>query len=350
MKTILLVFSPTCGGAERMTILYGKIFEKKGYAVVALIMKLLSQQENQVASFIPAQWKTIVVNSRMRFFFYHIFTRIWKLRPDVVFTSSMGYNQIVSIGRKIGLIRSKVLVRLNNMPEKFTRNSRRISKLTLSGADIIIAQTEEMRIAAKECFNLPDDKVVTINNPIDKELIEQKIKQEIFQYDPNFINFVSTSRITKQKDYKTMLLAFDKVLHIMPDCRLYIVGDYKEDSTKHELDNIIENKNLKGKVLFMGFSDNPYKYLLKADVFCLSSEIEGLPNVMLEAMYLGVPVAVTRSIPFVQQTVEDGITGYTCDIHNPETFADCMIKASKLKNLPRFRDITNSIRIIEDLV
>ena len=80
----------------------------------------------------------------------------------------------------------------------------------------------------------------------------------------------------------------------------------------------------------------------QADVYMLSSIYEGMPNAMLEAMYLGLPIAATQCIPFISQVVEEGENGYICPVGNEKALAECMINASKMKGLPIFRDINQS--------
>ena len=94
-------------------------------------------------------------------------------------------------------------------------------------------------------------------------------------------------------------------------------------------DGMLEAKELgvDDKVCFMGFQSNPYKYLHNADCFVLSSEYEGLPNVMLEALYLGKPIVATESIPFVSKTLGDGKYGICVPVGDAHLFAQAMSKA-----------------------
>lgn len=59
-------------------------------------------------------------------------------------------------------------------------------------------------------------------------------------------------------------------------------------------------------VFCVGFKNNPYVYMKHADCFVLSSRNEGLPNVMIEALYLGTPVAAYKCIPVIERIVDEG--------------------------------------------
>ena len=99
-------------------------------------------------------------------------------------------------------------------------------------------------------------------------------------------------------------------------------------------------------VKFVGFQANPYKYLKYADVFVLSSIYEGLPNVMLEAMYLGKPVAVTACIPYISQVVRPGVNGYLAPVGDSNALAKAMTEAKDIKGLSQYGDINDSEKLI----
>lgn len=352
MSKILLVANAFCGGAERMTILYGKIFEKAGHEVGILFLKNSQQKANDLLPFVPTNWKAYTINCRyslqslsMAFFL------IWH-KQDYIF-SSMGktYAKILKL-KKRRLIRSEVIVRCNNMPSFLESrwNTKKILTPLYPLASSIIAQTHEMKEEMLLYYNLKDEDITVINNPIDTDLIKEKIKED-YPFDKSYINYVAIGRITPQKDYVTMLRAFDLVHKADPKTRLYILGHYNESDPYYKsLQSIIKDGNTDDCVFFEGQQSNPFKYLKDADCFCLSSEIEGLPNVMLEAMYLGVPVAITESIPYIKNTVQRGVNGYTCPIHNFTAFADCMINACRIKGLPLYVDATQSENKVIQLI
>ena len=73
--------------------------------------------------------------------------------------------------------------------------------------------------------------------------------------------------------------------------RLYIFGD---GILKTELEKIIQDLKFENRVFLMGFESNPYKYLKAADLFVFSSNHEGFPNVILEAMACELPIVSTN--------------------------------------------------------
>ena len=96
------------------------------------------------------------------------------------------------------------------------------------------------------------------------------------------------------------------------------------------MQNFVKHNELQGSVEFTGFKSNPYIYMKNADCFVLSSRNEGLPNVMIEALYLGTPVAAFKCIPVIERIVSEGRTGYLASKENVEELAAAMEKAVTL--------------------
>jgi len=229
------------------------------------------------------------------------------------------------------------------MPDKHPRIQAYSSKIFIRHADVLIAQTEEMKQGMSAYYHVNPTKITVINNPLDTTLIQHKIKETYRYPSPDCTHYIAVSRIAPQKDYITMIKAFAIVLGHNRKCRLEIVGNIHWDKAyKRQVDKVIRDLSLGEHITFHDFQENPYKYIYAADVFLLSSVYEGLPNVMLEAMYLGKPVVVTRSIPYISQVVKDGINGYTVTVGSHTEFAEAMMKARELHIKDKFVDINNS--------
>ena len=342
---ILLVVQPYAGGAERMTLLYGKILERAGYDIELLMLKLRHRPQTTLKAFVPTNWPTTMAEGRFRDFLPLLLKRVRISKPDVVFSSCPAFSTMLLLLKKLHLVSAKIVIRDCNMPSTHTKRNILMARLLYKKANAIISQTNEMKAEMAEYYKLPPKRITVINNPLDKGLIAAGIKEK-YIFDTTYANYVGIGRIVKQKDFLIMVKAFKIVLDVNPQSRLYIIGEVKDWAVKGELDAYIEESGIQGNVMFEGFQDNPFKYLAGCDVFCLSSVYEGLPNVMLEAMYLGKPVAVTRSIPFISQIVKDGTNGYSCNIGDPQAFAKCMLMAREIKDLPMYVDIIGSEELI----
>lgn len=345
-EKVFVVTNSSCGGAERVSLLYAKILHAAGFACKLLVMRP-GERDFSLESFLPADIECCVIRGNYYLTFFKLLNTIRKERPDIVFTSSLKYGHMLMIMKFLRLIRCKVILRDCNMPSTHTHSRNLKTKALYRFADVIIAQTEEMKNEMLSYYSLSSSKVTVVHNPVDKSFINEKI-QDKFLFDKKFFNYVAVGRILPQKDQLTMLKAFKLVLQKQPNTRLYLIGGYKSDY-KSVLDAFIQENNMAESVFFEGFQDNPFKYVVGADLFVLSSLYEGMPNVVLEAMYLGKPVAVTHSIPYLKQIIHNGKNGYSVDVKDNVALADAMLNAQKIRNLPMYNDINHSEECILNL-
>ena len=345
MKKILFVSSSSAGGAERMTVLYSKILKKSGFDCRFLISSFPSSQI-LITEFIPQniKYEFIRLHYKLLISLQFLF-RILNYRPDIIFCSQPGNSVSILKLKRLRLLKSKFVYREFLMPSD---NMNGIDKRArfLKYADLLIAQTTEMKEEMVKYYHIDPSKVKVINNPIDTDLIREKI-EETYPFDHSYTNYIAMNRVSPQKDMLTMLKAFEIVKLTEPNSRLYVCGSTSDKVYYGELMEFVTKHYLTDSVFFEGPQSNPFKYLNSADVFCLSSIYEGLPNSMLEAMYLGVPVAVTSSIPFIEQIVEVGKQGFLATPKDYVGFADAMLKAAKL---PRQNKYVEPIASSEEIV
>jgi glycosyltransferase involved in cell wall biosynthesis len=100
---------------------------------------------------------------------------------------------------------------------------------------------------------------------------------------------LGAGRLQRQKDFPTLIRAFSR----LPRTGGYRLGILGEGGGRSKLEALIGELGLTDRVALLGFQDNPYAWLARARLFVLSSAWEGSPNVLTEAMALGVPVVST---------------------------------------------------------
>lgn len=100
---------------------------------------------------------------------------------------------------------------------------------------------------------------------------------------------VFLGRLTGVKALWHLIRAFHAVLGRGAQARLVFIGDGTPDMVGY-LQSLVDGYGIAAQVSFLGRRSNPYKYLAHADVLALSSHFEGTPNVIVEAIALGVPV------------------------------------------------------------
>lgn len=109
--------------------------------------------------------------------------------------------------------------------------------------------------------------------------------------DSSKINIINIGRLSPEKDQEKLIRSFKEVHEIYRDTVLYIVG---EGPLKERLQELIRELDLEKSVLLLGQIESPFFLLDKCDCFVLSSNYEGQPMVLLEAMILGKKIIATN--------------------------------------------------------
>ena len=203
--------------------------------------------------------------------------------------------------------------------------------LGFKSANVVIAQTQEMKEDAIEVFALNEKKIKVMNNPLDKIYINQSIANIINPFEKDKISAVVSGRLKKEKGFDLVLKSMPTILKNYPNFVLHILG-YDEG----ERDNLIQlskDLNIQNSVIFHDYISNPYSYYVNCDLFILSSYKEGFPNVMLENYYLNTPLVATKCVPIVEQLIINGKNGYVCEVNDLSCIKQSILNC--IKNLTR---------------
>jgi len=119
------------------------------------------------------------------------------------------------------------------------------------------------------------------------EPLEPEEDHRIFE---DSIIFINISRLSPEKDQEKLIRAFKKVADKYSQSKLIIIG---QGALQHSLEVLIEVLSLTGKVLLLGQKYNPMPYLKRSDCFVLSSNHEGQPMTLFEALILKKPIIAT---------------------------------------------------------
>jgi glycosyltransferase involved in cell wall biosynthesis len=302
MKNILL-FMPygSVGGMERLALSFYRQYKKSGYNVTAVkIVGLKDDIINFGADEIVLSQKdfceyTKLQRLKLYFKLPFILGRIIK-KYNIEYSISFGdmANTFSALSRtnelKVASIHALKSV-------EFTNNSQ-LNKLFKLGYKSIYKKFQKVvcisNAIKEDLINNCEYKfnnLRVIYNPHDIQLIKDKSKEtlsivddEIFS-DSKIILFLG--RLTGQKSPWHLIKAFSHLNDA--DTKLVFIGD--GDKTVEEYCKYLVNEfGLMQKVIFLGRRENPYKYLSKANVLALTSQYEGTPNVIVEAITLGIPI------------------------------------------------------------
>ncbi len=191
-----------------------------------------------------------------------------------------------SKSKKIAWIHTDLQV--NNWTETQYKNLQEEKKAYLC-YDHIVSVAESVQKAFSEKFNITK-KLIVKYNPIDRESIIDKAKEQLFDENNNKVRLITVGRLVPQKGYDRLLEVIFKLKSDGLDFELWIVGEGPE---RKILEDYIKEYKLQDIVKLKGFQKNPYPFINNSDVFVCSSRSEGFSTVVTEALILGKPVITT---------------------------------------------------------
>lgn len=240
-----------------------------------------------------------------------------KDKPDVIISSLLGYLPLLV--REHAKFRPKIVCSIQGKP-KYHSVRKILWNWLYAKADKIITLTESTRHDMLEKLKLSKDKYMVLANPvIDSSmdtLQEEKITDDFYKTEDKII--LGVGRLTRQKDFKTLMKAFSIVRDKM-SCRLVILG---EGEDRKELETYARELGIERDTFLPGFVKNPYKYIAKADVFVLSSLWEDPGHVLMEAAYLKTPIVSTRCPHGPEEFLSYGKAGELCEVGDAEGMAE----------------------------
>lgn len=330
MKKKVLIFTlGAIGGAERMALTIGKLLPRDTFNVKFVILG----DDKRILDFMPNGYEVDIMPFSTRSFFsiIHLWQKIKKEQPDIVFGTQTRINSQTIIASKFA--KKKVVIRNTSMVSNYGKLTTVIMRLIYPYADRIIAQQEEMRHQMAEVCRLDINKIIALKNVLDFSNID-KLKDAPSPFANNGnVNYVFVARIHPCKCHDIAIRALSIVRQDIPNAHLYCVGTcLTDDNYYHSLLQLVEELNLKDCVHFVGYDNNPYRWVKNCSCFVSSSHHEGLPNALIEASYLGVPCVAVKCLDIIKDIIKDGYNGYAIEQYDVKGFAHGMINAVKLND------------------
>lgn len=314
MKIVFLSYLHGFGGAEKQNVMLANAMAERGHSVT-----LVSISADNNCYELDKRVKYIFLPDRktnaLRLFtrFQDIKQKLMALQPDV--TVNFWFQSAYMTAMMSKGITGKVIYSERGDPgDKEYRGALGvIRKLILPRIDGFVFQSK----GAQRYF---DEKVqkrsIVIPNPVfvnTEGLTSIKERRKAI---------VTVGRLHPQKNQKLLIDAFSMIADQIPDYSLEIYGD---GELKEDLQKQIDNLGLSDKVFLKGTSKQIHKLIYDAALFALSSDYEGLPNTLLEAMALGIPSISTDCKPGgAREIIDDGVNGIITPIGDKDKLAAAM--------------------------
>lgn len=197
-------------------------------------------------------------------------------------------------------------------------------KLLYPRVNNVIAVSKGVADSVHRISRIPFEKIQVIYNPIDEKEIAFLSNHSVkFPWKDHSPILISAGRLETQKDFPCLLKAFS-ILRKRYPAHLVILG---EGSQRKHLHQLSESLHISDDIWLPGFIKNPYPYLAKSRLFALSSHYEGLGNVLVESLALGIPIVSTNCPSGPEEILENGKFGRLVPVGDPIALAEAMDKS-----------------------
>lgn len=210
---------------------------------------------------------------------------------------------------------------------KLERNAARraIMRMAFRSSDAVICNSRAMAEFAAAHYSAPPERVHVVYNGVDASHFAAGSDMD------NAMAIGTIGRLEAQKNLGMFIEAASRVLKASAGCRFNIVG---EGSLRTELEEEVRRRGLGDAIAFRGTTSDVAGFLGGLGQFWLTSDWEGTPNVVLEAMAAGVPVLAT-DVGAVAELVDDGRTGFLIPAGDAGLLADRSMRLMEDRDLAR---------------
>lgn len=321
-RILFVSTSSTIGGAEKTLLTLATRLDKSKYQIAGAVSikpkgEIARQLENGGISVDSLETESIPGPRTIK----QLEELVERTRPDVVHALMYKAIQLCRFvkrrGHEFRLISSpRVHYRSRSLPSLW------LDRFLRRYDDLLISESTASSRFLIEHLGYDAARVTTIHNgveaPIMKVGARDAVRQEI-QVRSDEILLGAVGRLDEQKGYPYLLEAVAK-LRVLHPVRAVIIGEGPlEDKLRHIAEELCVSEHVK----FLPPQPEIGRWYAAMDIFVLPSLWEGLPNAVLEAMSLGLPVVATR-VDGVPEAVEDKSSGVLCEPGDSQSLFDAI--------------------------
>lgn len=320
-KIFLVLASLGTGGSERVYWMLSQYFSDENYDVSLVLL------DSHTAGFSPPRGVRLIdldtiKASRSLFKLHRLFK---KEKPFAVFTTTDHINILAAMAAGFLKI-PRLIARASNNPEEMklyygfkARFYNLFTRLLFVRFDTVVCQSLEMKRSMARLYGIAQKKLIVVPNPVLPSPYVKENETGNKQY-----RMIIVARLSKEKGLFRIL----EIMRMLPaDYVLTIAGDGPMIA---ELKAFAGNCELKSRVTFLGKIKNVPGEIVKHDLLVLASFTEGFPNVVLEALAVGVP-AVCFRVGGINEIIREGFNGFVARQNDLLDFRNKIIRARSLQ-------------------
>lgn len=276
---------------------------------------------------------TIPVHVMRKFRSWHIPRTIHRtrrliddLRPDLVFSTLPCVSATTGAAVLLSKTRPKWIARLAGNPIVDMPNPQLpFLRPIFQRADVVAGCSEGVASAIIGHLRVDPSRVRVLPNVVDCDAIVRLADEKpSLPRNPERFTIINAGRFTEQKNQRMLLRAFSR-FRGMP-AELWILG---KGPLGRSLRESAQEFGIEEQVRWLGFQSNPYPLFRAADCFVLSSDHEGMPNVLIEALLCGTPV-ISTDCPFgPREIIRPGANGFLTPPGDADALGELLLRFAR---------------------
>ena len=349
MKICFIINSMRGGGAERVISILASNYAKENSVVIITLLSnkksVYPIDENVKLISLPKYKNKIEMLFKIPKDLYNVMKTI---NADIYISFCTMENVFSLLANK--KLNKKLIISERNSPktEEINPIFKMLRKILYKNADDVIFQTEDALIYYKTHFGIHGH---VIPNPVKNDLPVATLKDKT--------RICAVGRLYPQKNYPLLINAFT-IFHQKHE--EYTLEIYGEGILEDKLTELIKINNMEKYITLKGFSNDIHNDIKDCRMYILSSDYEGMPNSLLEALSIGLPcIATNCPIGGPKQLIDNGKNGLLVNIGDVEQMVHAMnylatdiktcenlsIEATKIRNK---YSVTNIINLWNDVL
>mgnify|MGYP001601095192 FL=1 len=329
IKICFVLNSPRLGGAEKRILALVRNIDRSRFAVSLIFFNAAGEY----ARFIPdgIEVKNLAFSSPVPnpIWIWRLARAFQTLAPHVIF-SGMGYPNLMSLlAHQVSRIPAAVVInegsvlREHLLGDPWSAVKKALCRWLYPKAARIIFPTQAVWEDLENFLKITFSQGLVIPNFIDDKHIAAMLDEPDGPFSPTSPGrkiVISVARLERVKDMELALKALTELQKSLR-CEYWILGTGEEEG---RLKILVKELGLTETVKFLGFQENPYHYLKKADVFLLTSRSEAFPCALLEAMFCHKPCVVSYFNGSVADIIRQDVDGIIVKERSAEKFAGAL--------------------------
>jgi glycosyltransferase involved in cell wall biosynthesis len=329
-EVTFLIASLRGGGSERVCVTLANALAKSGWQVNLVVLTL--EGAVYAADVDPAVNLRSLGRMRARSSIHVLLRYLRAEKPVTVLVFNHQLAAMLIVIRKLARLKFSIVSRsINTLSE--ARSQQRsfwhrymvhaVVRSAYPFVDLVIAQSEGMRLDLLRNYGLGADQVVKVHNPVAESVLNEadEAPSVVGRQSDRFI--LCVGRLEPQKGTQFALQAFAGVCRDLPGLRLKIIG---KGSLESSLRQMCAELNISHLVDFEGFRSDIGRFYKRASVTVLTSLYEGFPNVLVESISVGTPVVAFDCPHGPREIIVEGINGYLVSMGDMNTLQQVITK------------------------